>query len=82
MNVHAAGTFFVCRAVLENWMATKQSGVILNMGSVLARFPERRFFATNAYAASKGAVESMTLAAAAYYSPYRIRLNVIAPGLV
>jgi NAD(P)-dependent dehydrogenase (short-subunit alcohol dehydrogenase family) len=82
MNVHAAGTFFVCRAVLQHWMGRKQAGTILNMGSVLARFPERRFFATHAYPASKGAVESMTLAAAGYYAPYRIRMNVVAPSLV
>jgi NAD(P)-dependent dehydrogenase (short-subunit alcohol dehydrogenase family) len=82
MNVHATGTFFVCREVLKNWMAAKQPGTILNMGSVLARHPERRFFATHAYPASKGAVESMTLAAAGYYAPHRIRMNVLAPSLV
>jgi NAD(P)-dependent dehydrogenase (short-subunit alcohol dehydrogenase family) len=82
MNVHASGTFFVCREVLQNWIAAKRPGTILNIGSVLARFPERRFFATHAYAASKGAVESMTLAAAGYYAPHRIRLNVLAPSLV
>lgn len=82
MNVHAMGTFLVCREVLQHWVSSKQPGVVLNMGSVLARHPERRFFATHAYAASKGAIESMTLAAASYYAPYGIRLNVIAPGLV
>lgn len=82
MNVHANGTFFVCREVLRHWMSAKQPGTILNMGSVLARFPERKFFATHAYPASKGAVESMTIVAAGYYAPHRIRLNVIAPSLV
>lgn len=82
MNVHATGTFLVCRDVLRNWMARKQPGTILNMSSVLAQHPERKFFATHAYPASKGAVESMTLAAAGYYAPHRIRLNVIAPSLV
>ncbi|MFZ0522352.1 MAG: SDR family oxidoreductase [Candidatus Acidiferrales bacterium] len=82
MDTHAAGTFYVCREVIQYWMASKQPGVILNTSSVLARSPERRFFATHAYAASKGAVESMTLAAAGYYAPHKIRLNVLAPGLV
>lgn len=82
MNVHAMGTFLVCREVLQNWVSSKKPGVILNMGSVLARHPERQFFATHAYAASKGAIESMTLAASSYYAPHGIRLNVIAPGLV
>jgi NAD(P)-dependent dehydrogenase (short-subunit alcohol dehydrogenase family) len=82
ISIHGAGTFFVCREVIQHWMSSKRGGVILNTSSVLARFPEPRFFATHAYAASKGAVESMTLAAAAYYAPYQIRLNVLAPGLV
>jgi NAD(P)-dependent dehydrogenase (short-subunit alcohol dehydrogenase family) len=82
MAVHAQGTFFVCREILQDWMAAKQPGVILNTGSVLARYPEPRFFATHAYASSKGAVESMTLAAAGYYAPYKIRLNLLAPALV
>jgi NAD(P)-dependent dehydrogenase (short-subunit alcohol dehydrogenase family) len=82
MKVHATGTFFVCREVIQSWMDNQQPGIILNTGSVLARYPERTFFATNAYPASKGAVESMTLAAAAYYAPHKIRLNVLAPSLV
>lgn len=82
MDVHAAGTFHVCREVIRYWMSAKRPGTILNTSSVLAHFPERERFATVAYAASKGAVESMTLSAAAYYAPYQIRLNVLAPGLV
>ena len=35
-----------------------------------------------AYAASKGAIVSMSRAMAAYYAPHKIRVNVIAPGLV
>ena len=82
MSTNAAGTFYVCREVIRHWLARKQAGVILNTGSVLARYPERRFFATHAYAASKGAIESMTLAAASYYAPHNVRLNVLAPSVV
>ena len=82
MNIHAAGTFHVCREVLRHWLDASCKGTILNTGSVLARSPEREFFATHAYAASKGAIESMSLAAASYYAPLGIRINVIAPGLV
>ena len=82
MEVHASGTFFVCREVVRYWLSHKRPGTILNMSSVLARFPEREHFATLAYAASKGAIESMTLSAASYYAPHKIRLNVLAPGLV
>jgi NAD(P)-dependent dehydrogenase (short-subunit alcohol dehydrogenase family) len=82
MQVNARGTFLMCREVLQVWTKTRQAGVILNTGSVLARHPQRDHFSTVGYAASKGAIEAMSLAAAAYYAPQAIRINVIAPGLV
>jgi NAD(P)-dependent dehydrogenase (short-subunit alcohol dehydrogenase family) len=82
MSIHVDGTFHVCREVLRYWMSTSRKGAILNTGSVLARFPEPELFATNAYATSKGALESLSLAAAAYYAPHGIRINILAPGLV
>ena len=82
MNVNAKGTFLMCREVLGWWTKNRQAGVILNTGSVLARRPQREYFATAGYAASKGAIEAMSVAAAAYYGPEGIRINVIAPGLV
>lgn len=82
MDVNAKGTFLMCRAVLALWTKNHQPGVILNTGSVLAQHPQRDHFATVGYAASKGAIEAMTLAAAAYYAPEGIRINVIAPGLM
>ena len=82
MNVNAKGIFLMCREVLGVWTRNNQPGVILNMGSVLARHPQRDHFATVGYAASKGAIEAMSVSAAAYYAPLGIRINVIAPGLV
>lgn len=82
MDVNAKGMFLLCREVLGVWTRNNQTGVILNMGSVLARHPQRDYFATVGYAASKGAIEAMSLSAAAYYAPFGIRINVIAPGLV
>ena len=82
MNVNARGTFLMCREVLRIWTRDSQAGVILNMSSSVVRHPEREHFATLGYAASKGAVEAMTLSAAAYYAPAGIRINAIAPGLV
>jgi NAD(P)-dependent dehydrogenase (short-subunit alcohol dehydrogenase family) len=82
MDLNAKGTFLMCREVLTLWTKHRQAGVILNTGSVLARHPQREHFATVGYAASKGAVEAMSVAAAAYYAPEGIRINVIAPGLV
>jgi NAD(P)-dependent dehydrogenase (short-subunit alcohol dehydrogenase family) len=82
MNVNARGTFLMCREMLRVWTRNSQAGAILNMGSVLAQHPQRDHFATVGYAASKGAIEAMTLSAAAYYAPAGIRINVIAPSLV
>jgi NAD(P)-dependent dehydrogenase (short-subunit alcohol dehydrogenase family) len=82
MDVNAKGTFLMCREVLGVWTKQQQPGVILNTGSVLARHPQRDHFSTVGYAASKGAIEAMSIAAAAYYAPEGIRINVIAPGLV
>ncbi len=77
----------VCRAAIRQMLNQEpgtngQRGVILNMSSVLARHPSPEFFATHAYAASKGAIESLSRAAAASYATHGIRVNVIAPALV
>ncbi|HXY50895.1 MAG TPA: SDR family oxidoreductase [Terriglobales bacterium] len=82
MDVNARGTFLMCREVLCVWTQDSHEGTILNTGSVLAQHPQREYFSTVGYAASKGAIEAMTVCAAAYYAPAGIRINVIAPGLV
>ena len=48
--------------------ADGQRGAIVNMGSVLASRPVPGLFPTHAYAMSKGAIASLTIAAAAYYA--------------
>jgi NAD(P)-dependent dehydrogenase (short-subunit alcohol dehydrogenase family) len=80
-------TFQMCRAVTARMLQQPpredgSRGAILNMGSVLASAPESTHFATHAYAAAKGAVVAMSRSMAAYYAPHRIRINVLAPGLV
>lgn len=80
-------TFRMCRAVTGRMLeqAADERGVrgaIVNMGSVLVESPEPRHFATHAYAAAKGAVTAMSRSMAAYYAPYGIRVNVLAPGMV
>jgi NAD(P)-dependent dehydrogenase (short-subunit alcohol dehydrogenase family) len=70
------------RAAVKYFMEKKQSGVILNMSSVLGFSPSPKYFSTHAYAAAKSAVIGFTKATAAYYAPYNIRINVIAPSLI
>jgi NAD(P)-dependent dehydrogenase (short-subunit alcohol dehydrogenase family) len=74
--------FLMTRLALRHWLEIKSPGAVLNMGSVSAEHPEPQHFAAHAYAGAKGALHLMTRAAAAYYAPHGIRLNVIAPGLV
>ena len=74
--------FLTNRALIRRWLAVSRGGSIVNIGSVLADSPEPTFFSTYAYASSKGAIVAMTRAAAAFYAPHGIRLNVVAPALV
>jgi NAD(P)-dependent dehydrogenase (short-subunit alcohol dehydrogenase family) len=82
LDTNLKSMFLVCRGVLKYWLGAARGGTILNMSSVLAFSPQAQYFATHAYAATKGAIISMSLAMAAYYAPQKIRVNVIAPALV
>lgn len=77
LNLNSA--FYVCKFALDH-MLPNRSGVIINLSSVMALVGHTEF-ATHAYAASKGAIISLSRAMAVYYAPYHIRVNVIAPGL-
>lgn len=82
LDSNLLSTFLVCRSILRYWVENNAPGVILNMSSVLAFSPQSQHFASHAYAASKGAIISLSRAMAAYYAPRGIRVNVIAPALV
>lgn len=87
MSANVRTTFLMSREVVRWMMAHppapgEQRGSVLNMASVLAFAPEPNYFASHAYAASKGAILSLTRAMAAYYAPHKIRVNAVAPGLV
>jgi NAD(P)-dependent dehydrogenase (short-subunit alcohol dehydrogenase family) len=70
------------RAAVRNFLALKQSGTILNMGSVLGCSPSPGYFVTHGYAAAKSAVIGFTRSIAAYYAKDNIRVNLLAPALV
>jgi NAD(P)-dependent dehydrogenase (short-subunit alcohol dehydrogenase family) len=87
LDVNARGMFLANRAAVRQMLGQPPDevglrGTVLNMGSVLGWSPSPRYFGTLAYAASKGAIRAMTLAAAARYAPDRIRFNLIAPALI
>ncbi len=87
VDANARGTFLTNRAAVRQMLGQSLDqvgirGAIVNTGSVLDRSPSPEHFGTIAYAASKGAVRALTLAAAARYAPDRIRFNLVSPGLI
>jgi NAD(P)-dependent dehydrogenase (short-subunit alcohol dehydrogenase family) len=82
LDANLKSVFLTNRAAVQHWLYKKQPGAILNMASVLAFSPSPRFFDTFAYAATKGGIIAMSKEAAARYATDKIRINVIAPGLI
>lgn len=87
MGANATSQFLVVRAAVRRMLSQTPDGngsrgAILTMSSTLVAHPAPTFFATHGYAASKGAIDGLTRAAAAYYAPHGIRINAIAPALV
>ena len=74
--VNVFGLFYVCRAVLPAMME-RRKGAIVNLASVHAQRGEAN---ASAYAASKGAIISLTKSLAREKGPFGIRANVVAPG--
>ncbi|HET7266324.1 MAG TPA: SDR family oxidoreductase [bacterium] len=75
LAVNVKGTFFCCRAAAR---AMTGGGRIINIGSVAG---VRGNGSSIAYAASKGAIHTMTLSLARALAP-GITVNAIAPGLI
>lgn len=81
MNLNLTSVMLSNRAAILQLLKQKRGGCILNTGSVLASSPSADFFSTHAYAASKSAINGLSMASAASYASKNIRINVIAPGL-
>jgi NAD(P)-dependent dehydrogenase (short-subunit alcohol dehydrogenase family) len=79
MAVNFRGTFFVLQAAARV-MIPRRSGTIVNMASTSAFSASTKPMAP--YAASKGAVRMLTMAAARELAPFGLRVNAIAPGTV
>lgn len=78
LDVNVTGVFRMTRAVLPQ-MLKQAGGVIVNISSIasLVGLPM-----LSAYAASKGALDSLTRAIAIEYASDGIRCNVVNPGLI
>ncbi|HSQ37053.1 MAG TPA: SDR family oxidoreductase [Acidimicrobiia bacterium] len=77
LRTNVIGPYLCTRAALPH--LRERGGSIVNIGStVVARAPRHRF----GYVATKGAIEAMSRALAGDLGPYRIRVNVVRPGIV
>jgi NAD(P)-dependent dehydrogenase (short-subunit alcohol dehydrogenase family) len=81
-ELNLTSMFLSNQAAVRKFLELKKAGTILNMGSVLGYSPSPKYFTTHAYATTKAAIIGFTKSTAAYYAPYNIRINVIAPALV
>ena len=78
MRVNGKGVFFCLQRVARE-MIVRRSGVIVNIASIAGKGYAGTSNAI--YAASKGAVISMTRIAALQLAPHNINVNAICPGI-
>lgn len=76
MNIHLKGTFFLTQKALP---LIADGGGIVNISTGLARFSSPGY---SAYAAMKGAIETLTRYQAKELGGRHIRVNVVAPGAI
>lgn len=84
ININLIGTFNIMRLAAAEMMKldaldTEERGVIINTASVAAFDGQ---IGQSAYAASKGAIASMTLPAAREFGRFGVRVMTIAPGIL
>jgi NAD(P)-dependent dehydrogenase (short-subunit alcohol dehydrogenase family) len=82
LRQNLTSVFYSNRAIVQAWQERKQSGSVVNMGSVLGFSPSPTYFGTIGYSTAKAAIIGLTRTNAATYARENIRFNVIAPALV
>ena len=74
--------YFLCAQATAEEMAKQKAGVIVNIASVAMGQQGIGFPTLVHYCASKGGIVGMTEALAVELSPFGIRVNAIAPGMI
>ncbi|WP_230596202.1 MULTISPECIES: SDR family NAD(P)-dependent oxidoreductase [Nocardiaceae] len=79
VDTNLRGTFFLTRAVAQQWVSAGTSGAIVNIGSQAGAvgIEERAV-----YCATKGGLDQLTKVLALEWAPHSIRVNTVAPTFV
>lgn len=77
ISVNLFGVIYTCRVFAQDLQTTR--GCIVNVSSGLATRP---LPGRAVYAATKGAIESLTRSLAMDYGPHGVRVNAVAPSVV
>ncbi|MGL4307150.1 MAG: SDR family NAD(P)-dependent oxidoreductase [Mycobacteriaceae bacterium] len=77
MGINLTGTFLMCRSAIPMLLGSRYGGVIINFSSTSAFFAHPYMAA---YAATKGAISSMTHAIALEYTKQNLRAVSVVPG--
>lgn len=78
LDVNVKGYFYCAQAATLK-MFKARTGAIVNISSVSSKMA---LPSQSVYAATKGAINSMTATLAAELAPYGIRVNAVAPGFI
>ena len=79
-DTNLLGPFLCAREAIKRMLAHGRGGAIVNVSSAASRLGSPHEFID--YAASKGALDTMTLGLAKEYAAQGVRVNAVRPGLI